>query len=437
MILVVLREKISKIEVMYMLCQFTFENFKSFKNETTLDLCAEKINEHESSLIIDKNDGETFLPVIAIYGPNGGGKSCVLEAFVYLSHKILLPVIALKAMSSSREENAEEGKIKEFKSFHIEEKEKYYLFDKKYKELPTKFEISFRINEMEYKYQLSILRADIVEENLYVKNIKTNALDIVFERNNSDHFIGNILGDMKIGNIKTSIPLLAHLSINYENDMVDDIITWFMQCRILDYDNPYQDKRIVFLKDGKTEETFLKMLAEMDININGIRTVKDADGKITDVYTKHCLNDGSCEELPFEEESSGTRKLFGLLPFLLRCLDTGGLVIADEMDAKLHPKLLRYIIGLFTNPIVNKKGAQLIFTSHDMTTMKPTVFRRDEIWFSALNKENASKLYSLVEFRKENGAKPRSDETYDKQYIEGRYGADPYLKSILDWGNVQ
>ena len=107
------------------------------------------------------------------------------------------------------------------------------------------------------------------------------------------------------------------------------------------------------------------------------------------------------------------------------------------MDAKLHPKLLRYIIGLFTNPEINTKGSQLIFTSHDMSTMKPTVFRRDEIWFSALNKSNASKLYSLVEFRKENGTKVRPDETYDKQYIEGRYGADPYLKNILDWGELR
>lgn len=419
-----------------MLCQFTFENFKSFKNETTLDLYAEKISEHEDSLIIDKNDQEAFLPVIVIYGPNGGGKSSVLEAFIYLSYKVLLPVVALRATSSSKEEDIEEGKMKEFKSFHVEEKEKYYLFDKKYKELPTKFDVSFRIHEKEYKYQISILHADIVEENLYVKNIKTKTLDIVFERDNSDYYIGNILGDIKIGNIKSSIPLLAHLAINYDNIMIDSIITWFMQCRILDYDNPYQDKRIVFLKDGKFEQTFLKMLAEMDINITGIRPVKDEDGKITAIYTRHCINNGSSEELPFEEESSGTRKLFGLLPFLLRCLDIGGLVIADEMDTKLHPKLLRYIIGLFTNPVINTKGAQLIFTSHDMTTMKPMVFRRDEIWFSALNKENASKLYSLVEFRKENGAKPRNDETYDKQYIEGRYGADPYLKSILDWGNA-
>lgn len=420
-----------------MLCQFTFENFKSFKNEATLDLYAEKISEHEDSLIVDPHDSEAFLPVISIYGPNGGGKSSVLEAFVFLSHKVLLPVIALKATEASKDENLEDGKMKEFKSFPVHEKGKYYLFDKSCKESPIKFDILFRINETEYKYQLNILHSDIVEENLYAKNLKTGALEVVFERNASDFYIGDVLGDVKVGNIKSSIPLLSHLSINYDIKTIDDVTTWFLQCKILDYDNPYQDKRIVFLKDKSKEDIFLKMLAEMDINITSIRTEEDANGKITAIYTTHCLEDGSCQELPFEEESSGTRKLFGLLPFLLGCLHKGSLVIADEMDAKLHPKLLRYISGLFTNPSINTKGAQLIFTSHDMSTMKPSVFRRDEIWFSALNKDSASKLYSLVEFRKDNGAKVRNDETYDKQYIEGRYGADPYLKNILDWRAIQ
>jgi AAA15 family ATPase/GTPase len=107
------------------------------------------------------------------------------------------------------------------------------------------------------------------------------------------------------------------------------------------------------------------------------------------------------------------------------------------MDAKLHPKLLRYMIELFTNPRINKNESQLLFTSHDLTTMKNTVFRRYEIWFAALNKYDASRLYSLVEFKKENGDKVRKDETYDKQYMEGRYGADPYLRNILNWGNLK
>lgn len=108
-------------------------------------------------------------------------------------------------------------------------------------------------------------------------------------------------------------------------------------------------------------------------------------------------------------------------------------MVADELDAKLHPKLLKCIIGLFTNRNTNKWGAQLLLTSHDITSMTAEVFRRDEIWFCAKNPENASMLYALTTFRKKNGTRPRNDEIYGKQYMEGRYGADPYIRQILDW----
>ena len=111
-------------------------------------------------------------------------------------------------------------------------------------------------------------------------------------------------------------------------------------------------------------------------------------------------------------------------------------MIIDELDAKLHPKLLRYVISLFKNMNVNKKGAQLLFTSHDMSTMKNTVFRRDEIWFVAKGNRQNSKLYSLVEFKNKKGESVRKDAKFDKQYLEGKYGADPYLRKIIDWGTV-
>ena len=94
--------------------------------------------------------------------------------------------------------------------------------------------------------------------------------------------------------------------------------------------------------------------------------------------------------------------MIAALPVILLALQEGRLVIIDEMDAKLHPKLLRYVISLFKNTNVNKKGAQLLFTSHDMTTMKNTVFRPDEIWFAAENEKHESEIYSLYEIRREN-----------------------------------
>jgi len=131
------------------------------------------------------------------------------------------------------------------------------------------------------------------------------------------------------------------------------------------------------------------------------------------------------------EESEGTKKLISALPVLLLALRDGRLVIIDELDAKLHPKLLRYVITLFKNKDINQHGAQLLFTSHDMSTLKNTVFRRDEIWFACENDAHESEIYSLHDLRSEDGSRIKNTASYDKQYLEGRYGADPYLRNML------
>ena len=136
-------------------------------------------------------------------------------------------------------------------------------------------------------------------------------------------------------------------------------------------------------------------------------------------------------EVSFTEESDGTRKLIAALPVILLALREGRLVIIDELDAKTHPKLLRYVVLLFKNKDINRHGAQLLFTSHDMSTMKNTIFRRDEIWFAADNESHKSDVYSLHEMRREDGSRIKNTATYDKQYLEGRYGADPYLRNML------
>ena len=140
-------------------------------------------------------------------------------------------------------------------------------------------------------------------------------------------------------------------------------------------------------------------------------------------------------ELNYSEESDGTRKLIATLPIVLLALREGRLVIIDELDAKLHPKLLRYVISMFKNPKLNTSGAQLLFTSHDMATMKNTVFRRDEIWFAAENAKHESSIYSLYEIRREDNERVNSTAAFDKQYMEGRYGADPYLTNMLSGGD--
>lgn len=164
----------------------------------------------------------------------------------------------------------------------------------------------------------------------------------------------------------------------------------------------------------------------MDIDITGYRY--DEDTK--QLFMQRTLSSQEYE-LPFSQESDGTKKLIAALPVILLALREGRMVIIDELDAKLHPKLLRYVISLFKNKEINKYGAQLLFTSHDMCTLKNTIFRRDEIWFAAENASHESEIYSLHEIRGEDNDRVKNTAAYDKQYLEGRYGADPYLSNML------
>ncbi|HOV27775.1 MAG TPA: hypothetical protein PK566_15630, partial [Pseudobacteroides sp.] len=98
-----------------------------------------------------------------------------------------------------------------------------------------------------------------------------------------------------------------------------------------------------------------------------------------------------------------------------------------------HPLLLRYIIGMFNNPDINKKGAQLIYSTHDIFTLNRETFRRDQIWFTEKDTEGISSLYSLAEYKLENDKKVRNDATYNKDYLAGRYGAVPLLREFDLW----
>ena len=183
------------------------------------------------------------------------------------------------------------------------------------------------------------------------------------------------------------------------------------------------------------DEADLKDDDEVIEHIHEDAKMEEKENERINIFTKHCVDDVETEINLFDE-SSGTRKLFGLLPFIAESLISGTVLVIDELDAKIHPVLLRHIIMMFNDMSINRHKAQLIFTSHDLSTMNSEVFRRDEIWFVAKGNAQNSKLYSLVEFKNEKGESVRKDAKFDKQYLEGKYGADPYLKRIIDWGKV-
>ena len=405
-----------------MLCQFTVKNYKSIRDEVTFDMQVAAISEHEDKVIRDI-DGEEFLPVSALYGPNGGGKSNVLKALQTLVGKVLRPLYA----------STNNADILMFrKNVNIEP----FKFTEENKNAPTEFEIFFRTKLAEYRYQLYVQKEKVVYESLDRVKLSTKRRSGLFEReNNNIELKGDFTKLTASDELSETLPFLSYLGITYsKNEVVRDVLEWFDQgIDFLNYGNPIQELVVAVANTKNIKQLMLQMIQEMDLNIVDFR-VEEEENRL-DVYTKHFV-DGYEEELDLEEESSGTKKLFGLLPFIATSLIEGNVLVIDELDAKIHPILLKHIINMFTDLGVNKNKAQLIFTSHDLSTMNSDVFRRDEIWFVAKGNAENSELYSLVEFKNDKGESVRKDAKFGKQYLEGKYGADPYLRRIIDWGKV-
>ena len=406
-----------------MLCQFTVKNYKSIRDEITFDMQAAAISEHKDRIIEDV-DGEFYLPVSAIYGPNGGGKSNVLEAINTLVTKILRPIYAAADT---------EGYALLKKKIIVEP----FAFLQEYRENPTEFELFFRTDSAEYRYILHVKRDIVVYESLDRVKLATGRRSALFTRDEKGVDLKGTFAKLKVSDdLSKTLALLSYLGIAYkENSVVKDVLNWFkFGIDFLNYGNPIQELRMAVSTSEEVKHLMLDMIQEMDLDIVDFRVDEKEDDMI-EVFTKHRVDDVETE-LDLSDESSGTKKLFGLLPFIATSLLTGTTLVIDELDAKIHPVLLRHIIMMFNNMEINRNKAQLIFTSHDLSTMNNDVFRRDEIWFVAKGRAQNSKLYSLVEFKDSKGSSVRNDEKYDKRYLEGRYGADPYLKTIIDWGKV-
>ena len=403
-----------------MLCQFSVKNYKSIRDDITFDMQAAAISEHTDKVIKD-SDEQLFLPVSVIYGPNGGGKSNVLEALQALGTMVLKPIHATK-----------QNIIADYKFNRYPVKP--FLFSEEGKNNPIEFEVFFRTELAEYRYVLHVKADIVIFESLDRIKLETGRKSALFTRHAEEISLKGVFAKLKISEgLSKSLPLLSYLGITYmNNDVVKDVINWFeFGIDFLNYGNPYEELKTAIASSEEIKKLVLDMIREMDLDIEDFR-VEERDNNQIEVYTQHVVN-GFKAEIPLSEESSGTKKLFGLLPFIAKSLVCGTTLVIDELDAKIHPVLLRYVIMLFNNMDVNKHGAQLVFTSHDLSTMNNEVFRRDEIWFVAKGSNQNSKLYSLVEFKTGNGEVVRKDAKYDKQYLEGKYGADPYLRKIIDW----
>ena len=213
---------------------------------------------------------------------------------------------------------------------------------------------------------------------------------------------------------------------------------WFFDFNYANFGDPIENamlSRLVpdgFDEDKSVQDKVVKFFAAFDPAIIGfdIETSSDDNGD-----TKHISIDavhkvaGTDETttIPLTEESAGTLKMFALYPPLQETLQTGGVLFVDELNARLHPLLVRAFIETFLNPETNPNHAQLVFTTHDTWQISDNLLRRDEIWFTEKDADGASRLFSLADVQDDDGVKIRKDENYEKNYLSGKYRAIPAL----------
>lgn len=402
-----------------MICQFSFKNFKSYKDETVFDFQAANLPEFKDSLL---GTSKPLLPVNVIYGSNGGGKSNLLKAFSCLVSIVVRPIYDLrKNQISFIQQRIGDLTCEPF------------LLDEGSKDQPTEFNVFFRIGGSEYRYYIALLKEQITSESLSRRTLKGKRTAVLFEREGSRITLGMSISKKSINrDVNSKMPYLSFLAINYDLPVIAEVQRWFESVIIWNDAGTKFDPGTMFTEDPVLKKELIRSMNDMGIDIHDYRI----DRETNRLWIQRKINKRKYE-LSFDDESAGTKKLLISLPVLLPALAEGRLVIIDELDSKLHPKLLRYIIFLFTNKEINKKGAQMVFTSHDMATMRNDVFRRDEIWFAALNEDHASEIYSLYEIRRENGMRINHTAAYARQYLEGRYGADPYLRNMLSWEETE
>ena len=242
-----------------MLCQFTFQNFKSYKNETTLDYQAAVLPEFKNTLITETSAPD-LLPVNVVYGPNGGGKSNLLQALACVISTVVKPVNEL-------------GKNRQ--GFILQQKIDAvpFLFDKISKNEPTEFRIFFRIEKNEYCYYLALKNDEVISESLYRKAVTGKKTAMIFEREADSISLGYTINKKSLNtSINPKMPYLSFLSINYDIPVISEVITWFESCIIRSYANPVVEHQILLSKDALYKEQFIRALNDMDIDITGYRS---------------------------------------------------------------------------------------------------------------------------------------------------------------------
>jgi len=406
----------------------------SIKDKVTFSMVASSIQEHRDTNVVVVDKKLKLLKSSVIYGANASGKSNLLEAMQFFRHFVL---------SSSKETQVTDKiDIESFKlSSETENK-------------PSFFEIIFINGKIKYRYGFIIDKERIHEEWLcyYPKNREV----LLFHRKGNNFNIGHSFKEeTKDLEKKTrSNALFVSVVAQFNGTISMRVIEWFKKFRIISglKDDHYSSFTKNKIEDPNFKPSIIEFLKVADLGIENIDLFKIKLKKkdlpkgmpeeiksefinrgISNVVTYHKKYSNNSKHVSIEifdldmEESEGTKKLFALAGPLIDTLKNGYTLIIDELDTRLHPILTKSIVDIF-NSLKNSNNAQLVFATHDISLLNRNNFRRDQVWFTEKSEYGSTSLYSLVEYKKEKG-KVRNDASYSKDYILGKYGAIPYIRS--------
>lgn len=418
-----------------MLIKFTVGNFRSFKESVTLSMVAAKIKARDPKInennTIKVADDLTLLTSAAVYGANASGKSNLVRALVFMQHFII--------DSSKESQFGDLISVDPYRLSTLTEKE------------PAFFEAVFLVEGTQYRYGFEATRKQIVSEWLF--SVPTRKEANLFVRDENGIKTSPKFKEGKGLEEKTR-PNALFLSVvaQFNGPVAKKVLGWFQRVGFVSGldDTGYRNFTVSHFADGSLRSGILNFVKKLDLGINDIfheqvdksklvlpsdmpdelrkLVMKSIAGDVTSVKTKHNKWDADkpvgIAVFDMGDESEGTQKLFFLAGPVLDTLSQGKILAIDEMEARLHPLMTQAVIGLFNSPETNPNGSQLIFTTHDTNLLSNKIFRRDQIWFIEKDRQGASHLYSLAEL------KVRNDASFENDYIQGRYGAIPFIGNI-------
>lgn len=414
------------------LIEFSLENFKAFKNKATFSMVARK-NERYTF----ETNGENLLKTSLIYGPNASGKTSILEAFDHMKRFILL--------SANIPENQEKKNLPHFP----------FLASEESKNNPTSFEIAFALSgehDGVYKYSFSLVQDHVVSEKL-VEISSTGKEKEYLSRTEQRITVDHDFKDMKtlLGKIRKE-SLFLSTSAQLNNSFALSLINAFNSIIAVSgiFTNAQQFTAKKFKTDAEYKEKILQYLKtadfcitgggtqEIDINSAQIKfevgkpvSFEQTKGKDDMLFFEHPVFDSNNNKtdttfkLNLFQESIGTQKFLSILGPVIDALENGKVILVDEFDNSLHPLLTKFIVDLFSSEQINNKNAQFVATTHDTSLLSyRDDFLKDQFWFTEKDEQGSARLFSLAEFSM------RNDTEYSRKYLEGRFGALPFIGSV-------